>query len=160
MAITCWYSGMAFIALLQASRNQSLKLGAETDLDVLDLAVKQLKTMWATANMIENGFERLRASTNPQRNATDADGNSNGEVGRDGSTELPTSTDEAVMHDDIDWMEYFPFVTADTSAVAERILAQQSVDLFPFDDFGDTSMLQFQDLFEGIESWMDPKLFM
>lgn len=151
---------MAFIALLQASRNQSLKLGAEADLDVLDLAVKQLKTMWATANMIENGFERLRASTNPQRNAADADGLANGEAGRDGSTELPTSTDEAVMNDDIDWMDYFPFVTADTSAVAERILAQQSVDLFPFDDFGDTSMLQFQDLFEGIESWTDPKLFM
>ncbi|RVX66322.1 hypothetical protein B0A52_09753 [Exophiala mesophila] len=160
MAITCWYSGMAFIALLQASRNQSLKLGAEADLDVLDLTVKQLKTMWGTANMIESGFERLRASTGSQRSATDADSLGTGEVGRDGLPELQTGSDEAVMHDDIDWMNYFPFVTADTSAVAERILAQQSVDLFPFDDFGDNSMLQFQDLFEGIENWTDPKLFL
>lgn len=66
------------------------------------------------------------------------------------------------MHNGIDWTDYFPFVTTQTSPVAEKLLAKQntSMALFPPDNFCDPSILHFQDLFEGIDSWTDPKLFL
>ncbi|CAK7222661.1 hypothetical protein SBRCBS47491_004935 [Sporothrix bragantina] len=62
MAITCWYSGMAFAALLQAAQIPELAAEANEALDVLAQAASQLQTMWASANIIRQGFDRLRAS--------------------------------------------------------------------------------------------------
>jgi len=157
MGITCWYCGMAFIALLQASQTEHLKLGAEADLDILALAVKQLKSMWATANVFEQGFERLRGKSRPP--STTAAGPGLEDLTGDQVDDSQLSTKEVDMHDGIDWMDYFPFVTAQTSIVANQILAQQNANLFSFDNFGDTSLSHFQDLFEGLDSWADPKLF-
>lgn len=64
MAITCWYSGTAFPALLQACRVPSLAWEAEEGLDVLTMAVVgELQRMWGgSARVIRQGFERLRRS--------------------------------------------------------------------------------------------------
>lgn len=148
---------MAFIALLQASKTDHLKLGADADLDILTLAVKQLKSMWATANVFEQGFDRLRGKSRPT--STAAAGPEPADIIGDRVNDSHLSTKEVDMHDGIDWMDYFPFVTAQTSVVANQILAQQNANLFSFDNFGDTSLSHFQDLFEGLDSWTDPKLF-
>ncbi|CAK7209659.1 hypothetical protein SCUCBS95973_000515 [Sporothrix curviconia] len=62
MAITCWYSGMAFAALLQAAQIPELAVEANEALDVLAQTASQLQTMWASANIIRQGFDRLRSS--------------------------------------------------------------------------------------------------
>src|SRR5690606_6657709 len=62
MAITCWYSGTAFVPLLQACRIEPFAQEADEGLDVLVHAVAQLQTMWASARVIGQGFERLRKS--------------------------------------------------------------------------------------------------
>ena len=147
------------IALLQASQTeQGLKLGADADLDILALAVKQLKSMWATANVFEQGFERLRRKNRPTSTAVEGPNLAglNGDCGNGSHLNIK----EVDMHYGIEWMDYFPFVTAQTSVVANQILEQQSANLFSFDNFGDTSLSHFQDLFEGLDSWTDPKLFL
>ncbi|KAJ9646727.1 hypothetical protein H2204_000419 [Knufia peltigerae] len=148
MPITCWYCGMAFIALLQARVTQDLQQPADSDLDMLALAVKQLKTMWGTANVFDQGFERLRATANSSRH--------------DDFLARLTEQDSAgsqLQSDDngIDWLDYFPFATAQTSPIAEKLLAEQSMQYFPFDNFCDTSLMHFQDVFEGFDSWTDPQ---
>lgn len=60
MAITCWYTGTAFIPLLQASHIPHLAKDANECLDVLERTAEQLQTMWASANLIVGGFRRLR----------------------------------------------------------------------------------------------------
>lgn len=63
MAITCWYTGSAFIPLLQASHIPHLAQDANECLDVLERTAEQLQTMWASANLIVGAFRRLRRTT-------------------------------------------------------------------------------------------------
>uniref|UniRef100_A0A8H7KDM6 Xylanolytic transcriptional activator regulatory domain-containing protein n=1 Tax=Bionectria ochroleuca TaxID=29856 RepID=A0A8H7KDM6_BIOOC len=106
----------AFIALLQASRIKQFSQEAEEGLDILDQAVAQLQNMWASANVIRQGFERLRAlprtMMHPGRTrASGNDGQNNG--GRGASN----------MSIDFDWSRLFPFVTRSTGRIADCLLA-------------------------------------
>ncbi|VUC31711.1 unnamed protein product [Clonostachys rosea] len=116
MAITCWYCGTAFIALLQASRIRQFSQEAEEGLDILNQAVGQLQHMWASANVIRQGFERLRAlprtMMHPGRSRV-SEHNGQNTSGRGASN---TSID-------FDWSRLFPFVTRSTSRIADCLLA-------------------------------------
>ncbi|QPC72042.1 hypothetical protein HYE68_002794 [Fusarium pseudograminearum] len=118
MAITCWYSGTAFIALLQASRIKQFSQEAEEGLDILDQAVGQLQQMWASANVIRQGFERLRAL--PRSMMHTGKGRA---TASNGSSDGPSN--------DFDWKLLFPFVTRSTSRIADCLLAD--------DEFGTTT---------------------
>ncbi|KAI1046182.1 hypothetical protein LB505_008947 [Fusarium chuoi] len=118
MAITCWYSGTAFIALLQASRIKQFSQEAEEGLDILDQAVGQLQQMWASANVIRQGFERLRALPRSMMHAGKGRA-----AGSNGSGDVPSN--------DFDWKLLFPFVTRSTSRIADCLLAD--------DEFGTTA---------------------
>ena len=150
MAITCWYCGMAFFALLQASTTENLRQDAEADLDILKLAVKQLKLMWGTAKVIEKGFERLRATARSSQT-----GNFLSTMTGSETLEGNLGPDSSDPHDGIEWMDYFPFVTAETSSIANTLLTKQNTQSFPFDNFFDPSLLHFQDIFEGLDLWND-----
>lgn len=147
MAISGWYCGTAFIALLQTLRVESLAKSANEDLDILTLAVGQLRKMWPTAAVFYSGFERLRSNTV----APDVDSQRppGPELGMgDGSSYME-------MTDGIDWTAYFPFATSQTSGIASRLLVPDTEELF-FDDgiFAD-AMLQFQGLFESCDTLSD-----
>lgn len=118
MAITCWYCGTAFIALLQASRIKQFSQEAEEGLDILDQAVGQLQQMWASANVIRQGFERLRAL--PRSMMHTGKGRA---TASNGSSDGPSN--------DFDWKLLFPFVTRSTSRIADCLLAD--------DEFGTTA---------------------
>ncbi|KAG5801553.1 hypothetical protein H9Q74_013545 [Fusarium xylarioides] len=118
MAITCWYCGTAFIALLQASRIKQFSQEAEEGLDILDQAVGQLQQMWASANVIRQGFERLRALPRSMMHAGKGRA-----AGSNGSGDAPSN--------DFDWKLLFPFVTRSTSRIADCLLAD--------DEFGTTA---------------------
>ncbi|KAJ5525281.1 hypothetical protein N7494_011931 [Penicillium frequentans] len=151
MAITGWYCGTAFIALLQALRIESLAKSANEDLDILTLAVDQLRQMWPTAAVFYSGFERLRQNAvGPDLDSQRAPGP---ELGMgDGSGYME-------MTDGIDWTAYFPFATSQTSGIASRLLVPHTEELFFDDDvFGD-AMLQFQYLFEPCDTLTEMNLF-
>ncbi|KAJ4244173.1 hypothetical protein NW762_014554 [Fusarium torreyae] len=114
MAITCWYCGTAFIALLQASRIKQFSKEAEEGLDILDQAVGQLQHMWASANVIRQGFERLRALPRTMMHP-----------GRTRATETNSGSrgDSNTSSSDFDWVRLFPFVTRSTSQIADCLLA-------------------------------------
>ncbi|QPC60690.1 hypothetical protein HYE67_002921 [Fusarium culmorum] len=120
MAITCWYCGTAFIALLQANRIKQFSQEAEEGLDILDQAVGQLQQMWASANVIRQGFERLRALPRSMMHTGTGKGRA---TASNGSSDGPSN--------DFDWKLLFPFVTRSTSRIADCLLAD--------DEFGTTA---------------------
>lgn len=159
MAITCWHLGTAFIALLQACRIQHLSKYANEDLDILAIAAKELQKMWASANVIAQGFDRLRKSDttcHPPPASHQLDGmvvttQSNGSYYRD-STLSGISTDE---DDSFDWMRFFPFVSKSTNGIAESLVTGREQGTatrgFPSPNnelFHDTLLAQYQDLFD------------
>ncbi|KAL4865916.1 hypothetical protein BDV12DRAFT_210797 [Aspergillus spectabilis] len=176
-AITGWYCGMAFIALLQACRVDGLAKAANEDLDILTMAVDQLRGMWPTANIFHVGFQRLRPGARaegaeallslssggvlPSGNEGNAAGvgvgSGSGEERTGGEAAAGVQSDPDPMAG-IDWTEYFPFATAQTSGVAERLLVPRTDEIFFEDVFPDT-MVQFQDLF-GDYNFEDVNLFM
>lgn len=134
MAITCWYCGTAFIALLQGSRIPQFAKDAEEGLSILTSTIEQLQKMWPTANIIRQAFDRMRkdlptdvAANNltslsligrqptsfPTENPAGIQGENNGAAHQQpGAAAEPES----------DWMELFPFVSASTNKIAECLL--------------------------------------
>ncbi|KAK4120117.1 hypothetical protein N657DRAFT_693266 [Parathielavia appendiculata] len=146
MPITCWYSGTAFIALLQACRVASLAGDASDGLDVLTHAVEHLRQMWGSAKVVRQAFDRLRQShAEDHGNATATQtrlgpepgpGSTPGGAGRPGAEDvhlhappslLPlggTSARAPCAHDeaDFDWTALFPFVTRSTGGIANALI--------------------------------------
>ncbi|TEA21379.1 Cutinase transcription factor 1 alpha [Colletotrichum sidae] len=155
MAISCWYCGTAFIPLLQACRIPHLAKDANDCLDILERAVEQLQLMWGSANVIREGFKRLRTASNeatrPARSQTSS-------IPDETSTRLtePSSTHtECQGMKDFDWMALFPFVTQQTGGIAESLLMGKQNGtasrgfLSPGNFlFHDNIATQFEDLFE------------
>lgn len=142
MAITCWYSGTAFVPLLQACRIDRFAQEADEGLDVLVQTVAQLQTMWGTARIISQAFERLRKSVDAAPRGARPDG-----VPQAVSIEIPAA--------DLDWEALFPFVTRSTSQIAEGLLADKedgtAAGGFPFQEdalFHETLLGQYHDLLE------------
>ena len=129
MPITCWYSGTAFVPLLQACRVERFAQEAGEGLDVLDRAVAQLQTMWGSARVIAQGFERLRRSVAdakpdaPVLGAAQARDDEFAAVG--GGDEVEGLT-LGVPDEGLDWEVLFPFVTRSTSKIAEGLLADKA----------------------------------
>lgn len=153
MAITCWHVGTAFIALLQACRISHLNKFANEDLDILAIAAKELQKMWASANVIVQGFDRLRNAdpNSSQFGGTTANNNSNG-----ATNSSSTSTDININDDDdFDWMRFFPFASRSTNGIAESLVIGREQGTatkgFPSPNnelFHDTLLAQYQDLFD------------
>lgn len=151
MAITCWYAGMAFIALLQACRMEQIATEAEHDLDVVDAAVGQLQKMWASADIMRQGFTRLRSTrTCVSGSGTGQPTNGNSEsIGH--ASEDPGIMADQITTDEFDWTLLFPFVSPSTNRIAECLLANEaagfhisSADLSLNQGF----LPQYQDMFE------------
>lgn len=157
MPITCWYVGMGFIALLQASRSEYLQDGATADLEILTLAIKELKNMWATAAVFEQTFERLRSNGR----TLSSEDFPNRHLGNEQSARALNSEAE-VLHSGIGLLDYFPFVTSQTSVVADKLLAQQNMDLNYWDGLAGLAfdmIPNYQDLMEGLDTWADQNAF-
>ncbi|KAH7357501.1 fungal-specific transcription factor domain-containing protein [Pyrenochaeta sp. MPI-SDFR-AT-0127] len=161
MAITCWHVGTAFIALLQACRIPHLSKSANEDLDILSIAVKELQKMWASANVIAQGFERLRGPQ-PSTNA-DIDHVNLGGASHALSADISQPQDLSSLPNggnsnadkDFDWMRFFPFVSKSTGGIAESLVSGRELGMatkgFPSPDnelFHGTLLAQYQDLFD------------
>lgn len=157
MAITCWHVGTAFIMLLQASRIHHLRKFANEDLDILVIAAKELQKMWASANVIVQGFDRIRnqdtlisASNTCTQLVNTVLGNTTDCSSR-GSSATDITANEG---DDFDWMRFFPFVSKSTNGIAESLVNGRergtATRNFLSSNNGmshDTMLAQYQDLF-------------
>ncbi|KXJ88353.1 fungal-specific transcription factor domain-domain-containing protein [Microdochium bolleyi] len=144
MAISSWYAGTAFTALLQACRIPHLSRDANECLDVLVRAVEQFQQMWGTANVIRQGFTRLREQSEAY--------NKPFESHQPSSLGLASSNAGDI---DYEWTELFPFVTRATGGIADSLLGDREQGIptrgFPSPEnllFHDTMMTQYQDLLE------------
>lgn len=171
MAITCWYSGTAFIALLQASRIDGLWKEANADLDVLTNAAKQLQRMWGSANILCPAFDRLRDQAGPvdsERPCPPLD-----ETSRAAAVDMsdePSGTNgtkgELENSGEFDWTALFPTVTKSTNQIAAALLPGKepgaSTTRFPSPEntmFHETLMTEYQDLFQPFAQF-DPLDFL
>ena len=156
MAITCWHVGTAFIALLQACRIPHLNKSANEDLDVLSIAVKELQKMWASANVIAHGFDRLRK---PQA-ATGANFTEAHQVPFPHVVLSQTRTgyahsDAMSLANSFDWVRFFPFVSKSTGGIADSLLSGHELGIairgFPSPNnevFHEALSAQFHELFD------------
>lgn len=166
MAITCWYTGSAFIPLLQASHIPHLAKDANECLDVLERTAEQLQTMWASANLIVGGFRRLRKSAReaaarnaPDRTPTLCSSASHSGREREDSISTPvmgtsTSGSYRTNGETFDWLTLFPFVTHDTSSIVASLLNDRDqgvvTRVFPSPEntmYHESLMSQLDDLF-------------
>jgi hypothetical protein len=160
MAITCWHAGTAFIALLQACRIQHLSKYANEDLDVLVIAAKELQKMWASANVIAQGFERLRKPDtlgSVINTGSHIDGmiTNSSLLGTINSISTSNGVGIDETDEDFDWMRFFPFVSKSTNGISECLVTGKEQGTatrgFPSPNnelFHDTLLAQYQDLFD------------
>lgn len=174
MAITCWYSAVASTALLQAACVNHLSEAALEELTIVSLTLKELRKMWPSANIIDRGVERLRAThatstatataaveRNDSCTVFDQPPRLNGVQGRSTSPDaLPATSpfggaDSSTSDDGgIDWKDYFPSVTPNTSGIAQALLegreqTEWADELFFSQDqaHDDSAMMQLEDFF-------------
>ncbi|KAI7971932.1 hypothetical protein EIK77_007531 [Talaromyces pinophilus] len=145
MPITCWYTAMSFICLLQAHRTDHLKDGAKAEIEILVLTVKELQKKWATGTVIRQQFERLLERNKP---LTPEDF-PNSHLGNNRSTRALHSEEDVLMSG-IDWLDYFPFVTSQTSAVAEQLLVPTASNEIFLDE---ESIFLCTDFLQGLDDW-------
>lgn len=167
MAITCWYCGTAFTALLQASRIPALARDANEGLDVLTTAVEQLQHMWGSAKVVGQGFARLRGSGGQHGRGAEFGGGfplgvgaNGGGVGGGGGGGVGVGEEHLGGAEgeldpaarDFDWTVLFPFVTPETGGIAKALLQgseQGMATRFPSPEgllFQDAFMVDYQGL--------------
>lgn len=162
MAITCWHVGTAFIALLQACRIPHLQQAANEDLDILAIAAGELQKMWASANVIVQGFHRLRKAQsdsttlhNGHIDRAQHNSNANPVLGFQPNGTVAIGPHLDSFESDFDWMRFFPFVSKSTGGIAEQLVSGRELGTatrgFPSPNnevFHGTLLAQFQDLFD------------
>ncbi|KAF2151573.1 MFS general substrate transporter [Myriangium duriaei CBS 260.36] len=125
MPITCWYAGTAFIPLLQAVRMPPLSGEAEEGIETLVSTVEQLQQMWGSANVIQQGFQRLRNATTTNvpvaQNPAVADNTHVRWSSDDADITLSPQQPEGIY----DWTALFPFVTKQTNSIAGELFGNQ-----------------------------------
>ncbi|OQV00218.1 Fungal specific transcription factor domain-containing protein [Cladophialophora immunda] len=130
-AITCWYCGIASLALLHVRRIESLTSIVDDDIRALYAALNQLKTMWLSANIFLKGIDRLRqayplvetSQSPPSAPSTEAAGPDLRGVR---STEQAPSVHTERVVESVNWVQYFPFATVETSTVAGMLLIEHA----------------------------------
>lgn len=159
-AIATWYCGVAIVALLRTQRIERLAESGAEDIRVLRATLNELASLWPSATIFVRGFERLKAFENlGVVHHTDDQAAQGADVS--GTQCAPALSDLNWMHG-IDWQSYFPFMTAQTSALAGILLAEHQTDFlseFPgeFPWFDDPTV-QLQNMFEPAEAFLTPSM--
>lgn len=151
MAISCWYCGIALLALLQARQIEHFALAADQDIGIILIALNELRIMWPTANIFIQGFERLRSSSVSAAEAKNTSANAP-EPAPNGQT---SDLDEFNSNNGIDWTQYFPFASAQTSGLANTLLPEHQDDLVMDDAWFEFMTLDLSELFDAFEGGID-----
>ncbi|OQV06188.1 Fungal specific transcription factor domain-containing protein [Cladophialophora immunda] len=148
-----WYCSVAILALLHAQSVEGLASNAEADICILRVALKELSAFSNTAQMFNIGIERLlRAEAGPAspslpRSLTQPGNYYHSRAG---------GPDDSAAADNLEWMDYFPNVTAETSTLMATLLVKHCMAMpFPEIEWPDDVTLQLYDLFRDIDVHSD-----
>ena len=151
-AITSWCCGMASLALLHVRRLDDLRKSTDEDLNVLKVALTELTTMWTSANLFLKGLERLR-----ERSIASSPGGERTRPEEAASQTAPapqlSGLQDDSPHNSINWIDYFPFASVQTSPLAAILLRDQQEELFPPMDWHFGATFDVQDLFDPFQTW-------
>ncbi|KAJ3527215.1 hypothetical protein NM208_g10810 [Fusarium decemcellulare] len=129
-AISGWYITVALLALLSARRVENLASMANEHIQILQIALNELSTVYAGTDIAVSVFERLIGASSVPAEMDDLDG---------------PSSDSACLR-------LFPFVTPQTNDLVSALLdssqAQISQQLLSGPDF----MLQFDELLDMVQN--------
>lgn len=143
-----WSVTIAILALLHARKVERLTKCADAHIQILRIALKEIAKLWHSAEMFDRGFERLLGSNaflsgdgkQEQSNPTLEHPNSLA-----GLTDLATGGG-------VDYMAFFPYVTAQTSPLTEMLLnGNQAMGFSELEWPLDLTMM-LQDFFEPLGS--------
>ncbi|KAG8631567.1 hypothetical protein KVT40_000707 [Elsinoe batatas] len=156
MPITCWYTGVAFIPLLQATRAPRLAKEAESGINILSRAVEQLQKMWASANVIKLGMDRMKnAMSGTLPSATCAAAPQESNLGLRWGHQLLGPSSPLDMDGEYDWTALFPFATKQTGTIAAELLSNNELGTVtrglasPANlNFYETMQSEYQDFFD------------
>jgi hypothetical protein len=150
MAISCWYCGIALLPLLQALQMGTLVESADEDIKILLVALKELRVMWPTANIFIRGYDRLRAQTNSTVDGENMGTNARGALRLDQNSDL-----DYVSSNGINWTQYFPHATTQTSGLAKELLLDHLDDFSLDENWLGFIPLQPNELFDPFDIYSD-----
>lgn len=145
-AISCWYVCIALLALVHARGLGYLGHAADEPIETLRLSLRELGAVFphlqGTIHKLNGLAERVPPSEN------------------DGSTPVrtqlrdpldPNNSRQSLEHERINWAEYFPFMTGETTSMA-RLILNREVDESLFDfDYTVDGALQLDELFNFMD---------
>ncbi|KIW87789.1 uncharacterized protein Z519_11763 [Cladophialophora bantiana CBS 173.52] len=136
-----WYISIAILALLHARQIESLKNVANAQIDILFIALREMSKLWHSARMFLLGFERLLSGF-----SSDASAASSQTVGNQLSQALELN--ELNIEDGINYREFFPDATVDTSPLFSVLFTHNPPSIFVEAEWTNDLSLQLQNMFD------------
>lgn len=127
-----WYITIAILALLHTRTFESLRVHADADIKILRESLKEMARFWHIAKMFQTGLDKIFDADRIDRiNHNDM-----------GFSPPPTPPvlDELAPSENVNWLDYFPYVTRDTSPLIASLFANSQA--MNFTDLGWTFDLQ------------------
>ena len=146
-----WYAAIAILALMYARQMASLARSADDHIKVLRIALKEMSKIWNSAKAFDKGFERLLGSN--AFPVGEGEGSMNApslglESTLPGLADLPPG-------DCVNWMDYFPYATPQTSPLVGILLASSHLLPFPDLEWPDNLTMELQDVFGPYDGFDD-----
>ncbi|OAP57924.1 hypothetical protein AYL99_08662 [Fonsecaea erecta] len=116
-----WYITIATLALLHARRLEGLTADADADIRILRAALGAMARQWHSAQVFQAGIDKLIEARNTTIN------NNNDNTSATNHSVVPTevvspSIDELSAIEGINWQDYFPYISGETSPLIGRLL--------------------------------------
>lgn len=133
-----WYIAIAILALLHARRPDDLMVDAEADVRTLRTALAALSKSWRSAQMFERGITKIMEARSKSRPQSRTETRKTADATDSGPAPLMAPAPEPelgrglrVSMDDelsavagINWQDYFPYVTKETSPLIGSVIQQ------------------------------------
>ena len=144
-----WYVTVAILALLHAQGIEELAPDAERDIEILLIALDKLSAWSQTGKMFKKGLDRLLKAMPLGHPPVSHDTPGVDDIHCFSLSEGP---DEMATTDGSEWMDYFPYISAQTSSLIAALMVKNCMTIpFPEMSWPDDITLQLQLLFNGIE---------
>ena len=135
-----WYITIAILALLHARQVECLRNSANEQIDILFLALKEMAKLWHSSRMFLVGFEKLLNGSESR-------------AGRTSHIMAPETTtrstlNELITDDGVNYLDFFPGSTVETSNLFKILLTQNPPSIFTEAQWTNDLSLQLQDLFD------------
>lgn len=122
-----WYITIAILALLHARRLEGMTAAADADIAILRAALAAMARRWHSSQMFQHGIDKLMDPTNVEMKqllqpvVADVAGTAAG-AGAGSATGSSPGMDELLAMEGVNWKNYFPYISSETSEVVATLL--------------------------------------